>query len=112
MDLARIVSSSLRIGVLTGTILSVVGLFAWSAQGFPITDAYSGSRIIQVLGSSLQGNAAGIIGLGVIVLIATPLLRVLLSVFFFASERDRKYVVITLLVFGMLVFALLSGTAA
>lgn len=61
----------------------------------------------------LQGVAAikgrAIIQTGILLLIATPIARVLLSVFTFLLEKDYLYVVITLIVFGIIVFSMLSG---
>jgi uncharacterized membrane protein len=45
--------------------------------------------------------------LGVVVLIATPVSRVLISVFLFAAERDRLYVIITAAVLVLLLFSIL-----
>lgn len=53
----------------------------------------------------------GIVYLGVIVLIATPIFRVAISSIYFAVEKDRTYVGITLLVLWMLLIALYSGIA-
>jgi uncharacterized membrane protein len=47
------------------------------------------------------------IELGVIFLIATPVSRVLISVFLFAAERDRLYVAITAVVLVLLLFSML-----
>ncbi len=47
------------------------------------------------------------IELGVILLIATPVSRVTISVFLFAAERDRLYVIITAVVLTLLLFSML-----
>ncbi|MEO6804444.1 MAG: DUF1634 domain-containing protein [Granulicella sp.] len=47
-----------------------------------------------------------IIQLGVLMLIATPIARVIFAAFAFALERDRLYLVISLVVLGVLVFGL------
>ena len=109
MDLNHLLAYSLRIGVLVGAILSIAGLGFWAVRGFGPVDSASGSSVGSLLASAITGNPAGIVYLGVIILIATPIFRVALSVVFFAFEKDRKYVAITLLVLGMLVFALVSG---
>jgi uncharacterized membrane protein len=61
----------------------------------------------------LQGARAAkpyaIIGLGMLLLILTPIVRVALSVFFFLSQRDWLYVGITLFVLAVLTFSLFSG---
>jgi len=64
---------------------------------------------------SLGGLAQGLITfspfswieLGVILLIATPVSRVTISVFLFAAERDRLYVIITAVVLTLLLFSML-----
>lgn len=109
MDLNRLLAYSLRVGVLVGAVLSLAGLGFWAVRGFGPVDSASGSNVGSLLASAITGNPAGIVYLGVIILIATPIFRVALSVLFFAFEKDRKYVAITLLVLGMLVFALVSG---
>jgi uncharacterized membrane protein len=57
----------------------------------------------------LRGRA--IIQLGLLLLIATPVARVAFSVFGFARERDRLYVVITCVVLGLLLFSLFGPHA-
>jgi uncharacterized membrane protein len=61
----------------------------------------------------ITGAAAGkpyaIIGLGMLLLILTPIVRVALSVFFFLAQRDWLYVGITLFVLAVLAFSLFSG---
>lgn len=48
-----------------------------------------------------------IIELGVLVLLATPAARVLLSVFLFSAEGDRTYAYITAAVLALLLFSML-----
>ena len=50
----------------------------------------------------------GIIQLGLLLLIATPVARVAFSVWGFAKERDRMYVGFTLIVLGILLYSLLG----
>jgi uncharacterized membrane protein len=75
-------------------------------------DPVSGPAVVGLLGSSIGGNVAGVVYLGVILLIATPIFRVAVSVVYFGMEKDREYVGITLLVLAMLVFALLYQAVA
>jgi len=67
----------------------------------------------QVTTNVLALRPQSIITLGLLLLIATPVLRVAVSVVTFALERDRKYVVITLIVLAILVFSIfyLGSTA-
>jgi uncharacterized membrane protein len=44
--------------------------------------------------------------LGILLLIATPVARVIFTVFAFAHERDWTYVVVTLIVLALLLYSL------
>jgi uncharacterized membrane protein len=52
------------------------------------------------------GNGAAIVQLGLLLLIATPIARVVFAVVGFAIERDRLYAAISLLVLAVLMFGL------
>ena len=56
---------------------------------------------------TLRGR--GIIQLGLLLLIATPVARVAFSIFGFAEERDRMYVVFTVIVFSILLYSLIGS---
>jgi uncharacterized membrane protein len=58
---------------------------------------------------ALAMRGRGIIQLGLLLLIATPVARVAISVVAFAVQRDRLYVAITLLVLAILLCSLMSG---
>jgi uncharacterized membrane protein len=112
VDLNRIIAYSLRIGVLIGVFLAIAGLSISAIQGFNSSDALNNFSLVSIPSSAFAGNASGIAYLGILVLIATPILRVSLAVLYFGIERDRKYVIITLLVLAMLLFALFSKEIA
>jgi len=65
---------------------------------------------------SLTGIATGlgsfdpfsVIELGFLVLLATPVARVALSLFLFAAEKDRMYVYLTAAVLAILLFSMLA----
>jgi len=59
-----------------------------------------------VLRDALGVHARGLIQLGLLLLIATPIARVALSVVEFARERDWLYVTTTLIVLAVLIFSL------
>ena len=89
----------------------MVGLSAWAAGGFKNIVPATGSQIAETIGSVISGDASGIIYLAIAILIATPVFRVAVSSVYFSRERDSKYVVISLAVLSMLLFALVSGYA-
>jgi uncharacterized membrane protein len=62
-----------------------------------------------VVESVKNGRGRGFIQLGLLFLIATPILRVTFSVVGFALERDRMYVAFTLIVLVILLYSLLGS---
>lgn len=57
--------------------------------------------------AALHGR--GLIQLGLLVLIATPIARVVFSLFAFLWQRDWTYVIVTAIVLGLLVYSLFGG---
>jgi uncharacterized membrane protein len=62
-----------------------------------------------ILHSAASLHGRGIIQLGLLILIAAPVARVAFSVIAFALERDRLYVLVTLIVLAVLSFSLAGG---
>ncbi len=58
-----------------------------------------------IVGDAWHGRGRGLIQLGRLLLIVTPVTRVTLSVGVFALQRDRRYVVITLIVLIVLLYS-------
>ena len=109
-----IIGNLLRIGVGTAAAVVLVGAAAYLVRhGF----GHANYRVFRVDPSDLRTlrgivraalglHARGIIQLGLVLLIATPVARVAFSVFAFAVERDRMYMVFTLMVLGILILSL------
>jgi uncharacterized membrane protein len=64
---------------------------------------------VGIVEDALELRSRGLIQLGVLLLIATPVARVLFSVVAFARQRDLTYVIVTLIVLAVLLFSLFSG---
>jgi uncharacterized membrane protein len=62
----------------------------------------------QIVDQAIALRPLGLIQFGLLLLIATPVARVLFSVLGFALERDWMYVVFTLLVLALLIYTLTS----
>jgi uncharacterized membrane protein len=62
-----------------------------------------------VVRSALKGRGQGLIQLGLLLLIATPIARVAFSVAGFALERDHMYVGFTLIVLVILLYSFLGS---
>ncbi|MBV8842072.1 MAG: DUF1634 domain-containing protein [Bryobacterales bacterium] len=60
-----------------------------------------------VIAAAARFDCRGVIQLGLLLLIATPIARVAFSLVAFALERDRIYVIVTAVVLGILLFSLL-----
>ncbi len=61
---------------------------------------------VQMMHLLTQGNPAAIIQLGILLLIATPIARVLFAIIGFAIERDRLYVAVSVTVLAVLLFGI------
>jgi uncharacterized membrane protein len=65
--------------------------------------------ITGVFGQLRHPGRASIISLGLLVLIATPIARVVFAAIGFARERDALYTMISLVVLAILAFSLIHG---
>ncbi len=113
-----IIGNLLRAGVLLAATVVLLGGMVFLVrhgsdpphyavfQGEP-TDLRTPSGI---LADAAMLRGRGIIQLGLLLLLATPVARVAFSVFAFAMEHDFLYVIVTLIVLAVLVFSLTGGT--
>lgn len=58
-----------------------------------------------IFNEALAGNTLSMIQLGIIILIATPVARVISCLVVFAAERDFLYVALSAVVLGVLLYA-------
>jgi uncharacterized membrane protein YfcA/uncharacterized membrane protein len=102
-----IISSILRGGVLLSVVVILVGIagvyISLPRAALPATFP---DTLPAVLSGSLQGNPLAIVILGLLILLATPLARVTVSIAAFAIERDRLYIIITSIVLTILLFGI------
>ena len=107
----------LRTGVLVSAAVVAVGaiVFLWR-QGLAPADyhEFRGEpddlrSVAGILAAARSLSGRGLIQLGLLLLIATPIVRVIFSIFGFARQRDWLYVGIALLVLLLLLFSLASG---
>jgi len=108
------VGSVLRFGVLLAAFVAASGgvLFLFRHGGDSVNYAvFRGepaelSSLVGILRGALHLDARALTQLGLVLLIATPVARVALSLVGFLMERDRKYQVITLVVLLILLASL------
>jgi uncharacterized membrane protein len=115
--MGQIIGNLLRTGILLATITVFVGgvlyLFRFGRTQPELSIFHSEpSNLCCVRGifeRSLTWSSRGLIQLGLLILIATPIARVAFSLIGFLLEKDWIYTVITLMVLGILIFSLTSG---
>jgi len=115
--LEAIIGNLLRAGVvIAATIMSIGGVIylAHSGESLARYRLFHGERadlrqVKGVLSDASSGDGPGIMQLGLLLLIATPVARVAFSLAAFAVQRDRLYVVLTLAVLGVLTFSMAGG---
>jgi uncharacterized membrane protein len=107
----KLLGNLLRTGVLVAAAVVLVGAVVYLVRHGRESVNYKDFRgepadLRNVMG--LSGR--GLIQFGLLVLVATPVLRVILSVVGFARQRDFLYVVLTLIVLVVLSYSLFFGT--
>jgi uncharacterized membrane protein len=114
----RAISYLLIIGVILSLILEVIGIIVFYHVYGNLDVSESGRMFIHAKdffnfiyrlfeGEYAQDKAIFIMVLGISILILTPYLRVIMSVFYFAWERNIKYMGITLFVLIILTISLI-----
>jgi uncharacterized membrane protein len=106
----------LRWGVLLAALVVFIGGVWFVAESYEVPQNYRTFRgepvelraVPQIVHQAIALRPLGLIQFGLLLLIATPVARVLFSVLGFALERDWMYVVITVLVFALLIYTLTS----
>jgi uncharacterized membrane protein len=113
----QMLGNLLRFGVLLAAAVVLVGGVVYLARhgGEPVNlstfhgepEDYRRPSAIVRGAEHLQGR--NLIQLGLLLLIATPVARVVFSVFAFARQRDWLYVAVTLFVLSVLLVSLVGG---
>jgi uncharacterized membrane protein len=106
----RAVGNLLRAGVLlAAAVVAAGGILYLVRHGGTVPDyrVFRGEPInlrslSGILHTSLTESGRGIIQLGLLILVATPVARVAFTAVAFAVERDRTYVLVALLVLALL----------
>jgi uncharacterized membrane protein len=105
----------LRTGVMISALVVFIGGVLFLLQnGGQVADhrAFRGvpaklTSLTQIITRAFHGDAPAVIQFGLLLLIATPVARVVFSVFAFAMERDFLYVGISVLVLCVLLCSIL-----
>jgi uncharacterized membrane protein len=106
----------LRIGVSVSAVVVLLGGILYLARVRELPNYahfHATAENLKAIGGVLRGaagfDAASVIQLGILLLIATPVVRVLFCVVGFARQRDKLYVAVSALVLAILIYSLMSG---
>jgi len=108
------VAAMLRLGVSLAALVVLLGGVLYlrhplqPAPGYTLFHAAE-SSVPAVLRGAVHLDAGSMIQLGLLLLIATPVARVVLCVVGFARQHDRLYVALATLVLAILLFSLVDG---
>lgn len=110
----KIIGNLLRAGLIVATLVVVIGgAITLSRHGAQTPDyrIFHGEPaalrgVVGILHESEAGRGRGIVQLGLLLLLATPVLRVAFSVVAFVRQRDGLYVSITLIVLATLLYSI------
>ncbi|HZQ41844.1 MAG TPA: DUF1634 domain-containing protein [Acidobacteriaceae bacterium] len=108
------IGAVLRIGTLSSAFVILLGGILYLARHTHDHPSYHTFRGVSpqlhtlsgIVAGAAHGHSLAIIQLGLLMLIATPIARVILSVFAFLAQRDFLYVVISGIVLVVLLYSL------
>lgn len=120
-QLELLISKLLLVGVITSVALIVIGTVVTFVQhpdyldSSAVLDSAVGPgatfphEFNALWNSMRQLRGEAIVTIGLLVLMATPVMRVAVSIFAFTNHRDRTYALITAAVFCLLLLSLVLG---
>jgi uncharacterized membrane protein len=107
------ISRMLRAGVSLAAFVVLVGwiLYLWQAHG--VVPGYlhfhgipsPADRLTPVFEGARHLDSRSIIRLGILLLIATPIMRVAFCVYSFAAQKDKLYVAVSVIVLTVLLYS-------
>ncbi len=118
-DLNRSVGNLLRLGVILSVATSLVGFIKLFTEGFKMPKKY---KMLDMGGSSekvwshfwdtlCKGEGMAIIQLGILLLIFTPLMRIIFALIGYLKEKDYIYVIISSIVLAIMAVSFFTGYA-
>ncbi len=113
-----LIGNLLRAGVMLAAAVVLAGGILYLAQqhGQPVSyhvfhPGGEDTRTLSgVIHSAMHLESVGLIQLGLLLLIATPIARVAFAIVGFALERDRLYAIVSTIVLVILIYSLLHAT--
>jgi uncharacterized membrane protein len=118
LAMEQVIGRVLQAGVVLAAAVVLVGaimLLVQHGSTPPDFHAFAGEpeglrSLGGILSGSLALDAAAVVQLGLVLLIATPVLRVALTLVGFAVQRDRLYVAVTAIVLAILLWSIVGAS--
>lgn len=119
VDLNRSVGNLLRLGVILSVITSLIGFVKLFMEGFKMPRKYklldmgtSSEKVWSHFWETLcKGEGMAIIQLGILMLIFTPLMRIIFALIGYLKEKDYTYVIISSIVLAIMAVSFFTGYA-
>lgn len=119
VDLNRSVGNLLRLGVILSVITSLIGFVKLFMEGFEMPRKYklldmgtSSEKVWSHFWETLcKGEGMAIIQLGILMLIFTPLMRIIFALIGYLKEKDYVYVIISSIVLAIMAISFFTGYA-
>ena len=113
----QIVGDLLRMGLLIATAVVILGAVIYLARHGTEQPEYRWFHgeppdlrgLAGIVDVALDWRGRGLIQLGLLILLATPVVRVAFSIVAFAMQRDRLYMAITAVVLIVLTYSIVGG---
>ncbi|MCF6514748.1 DUF1634 domain-containing protein [Lactobacillus sp. S2-2] len=100
----------LRYGVIISSIVMIIGLIMYVIMGSTgYTESFHYNSISELINGIINFKPYAIMMLGLLLLILTPVLRVVVSIYSFYKEKDYLYVYITVFVLIILIISFIIG---
>jgi uncharacterized membrane protein len=113
----RVIGTILRVGVTVSALVVLTGgalYLVRHGDGVPAYQIFRGEpadlrTVSGILTDAMSMRASGLIQFGLLLLVATPVVRVAFSIVAFGLEGDRIYVVVTVIVLSILLYSISGG---
>jgi uncharacterized membrane protein len=113
----EMISRLLRTGVIVSSIVVLIGGVFYLAQSGMLKPVYEPFHrephhlrgLADIVRGVFTWNPRNWIQFGLLILVATPVARVALCVITFIKQRDRTYIVLTLIVLCVLIFGFIGN---
>lgn len=115
LDLNRSVGNLLKLGVILSVVISFLGFVKLFFEGFTMPKEYkdlgsnTGNILTEFWFGLLKLEGKSIIELGILILILTPLMRIIFALVGYVREKDYTYIIISIIVLFIMFISFMMG---